>query len=150
MCRAVVVLCVGFFFFFFKQKTAYEMRISDWSSDVCSSDLEQAACLSGIGRAIYDALLERIVVEHDGRKDPARHRLHLDGMVRDYGGRAVELDLAGLQTDIGIMPARLLSVLEATKTWLAQGGRDPSRLYDVFQAAEERKRSEEHQLELPA
>src|SRR3546814_9932130 len=30
-------MCVGFFFF--KQKTAYEMRISDWSSDVCSSDL---------------------------------------------------------------------------------------------------------------
>src|SRR3546814_1065180 len=28
-----------FFFFFFKRKTAYEMRISDWSSDVCSSDL---------------------------------------------------------------------------------------------------------------
>src|SRR3546814_18869211 len=30
------------FFFFFKQKTAYEMRISDWSSDVCSSDLDGA------------------------------------------------------------------------------------------------------------
>src|SRR3546814_2397745 len=30
--------CCGLFFFF-KQKTAYEMRISDWSSDVCSSDL---------------------------------------------------------------------------------------------------------------
>src|SRR3546814_17735409 len=30
---------MAFFFFFFKQKTAYEMRISDWSSDVCSSDL---------------------------------------------------------------------------------------------------------------
>src|SRR3546814_4344241 len=30
------------FFFFFKQKTAYEMRISDWSSDVCSSDLKTA------------------------------------------------------------------------------------------------------------
>src|SRR3546814_15417622 len=29
-------------FFFFKQKTAYEMRISDWSSDVCSSDLVRA------------------------------------------------------------------------------------------------------------
>src|SRR3546814_13372753 len=28
------------FFFFFKQKTAYEMRISDWTSDVCSSDLD--------------------------------------------------------------------------------------------------------------
>src|SRR3546814_6185510 len=31
-----------FCFFFFKQKTAYEMRISDWSSDVCSSDLALA------------------------------------------------------------------------------------------------------------
>src|SRR3546814_7710575 len=30
-------------FFFFKQKTAYEMRISDWSSDVCSSDLPHTA-----------------------------------------------------------------------------------------------------------
>src|SRR3546814_4373191 len=30
-------------FFFFKQKTAYEMRISDWSSDVCSSDLGRSA-----------------------------------------------------------------------------------------------------------
>src|SRR3546814_13725597 len=30
-------------FFFFKQKTAYEMRISDWSSDVCSSDLQALA-----------------------------------------------------------------------------------------------------------
>src|SRR3546814_4542544 len=33
-------MCVFMLFFFFKQKTAYEMRISDWSSDVCSSDLE--------------------------------------------------------------------------------------------------------------
>src|SRR3546814_4262369 len=32
----IVLFCL---FFFFKQKTAYEMRISDWSSDVCSSDL---------------------------------------------------------------------------------------------------------------
>src|SRR3546814_11185321 len=32
-------MCVVVYFFFFKQKTAYEMRISDWSSDVCSSDL---------------------------------------------------------------------------------------------------------------
>src|SRR3546814_1392866 len=37
--------CV-FFFFFFKQKTAYEMRISDWSSDVCSSDLDEGGRLA--------------------------------------------------------------------------------------------------------
>src|SRR3546814_5105162 len=32
-------------FFFFKQKTAYEMRISDWSADVCSSDLQDVIFL---------------------------------------------------------------------------------------------------------
>src|SRR3546814_6291264 len=38
--RAAFVLFLLLVVFFFKQKTAYEMRISDWSSDVCSSDLE--------------------------------------------------------------------------------------------------------------
>src|SRR3546814_1527963 len=37
MCLLIFELC---YCFFFKQKTAYEMRISDWSSDVCSSDLQ--------------------------------------------------------------------------------------------------------------
>src|SRR3546814_2974593 len=36
-----VLFYVLLFIFFFKQKTAYEMRISDWSSDVCSSDLSR-------------------------------------------------------------------------------------------------------------
>src|SRR3546814_9654414 len=39
-CMMVYLYC-WVCFLFFKQKTAYEMRISDWSSDVCSSDLEQ-------------------------------------------------------------------------------------------------------------
>src|SRR3546814_4028384 len=47
-CVAVIYSCF-MFFFFFKQKTAYEMRISDWSSDVCSSDLmarsDEGACM---------------------------------------------------------------------------------------------------------
>src|SRR3546814_8224120 len=38
-CYACYPTLYKLFFFFFKQKTAYEMRISDWSSDVCSSDL---------------------------------------------------------------------------------------------------------------
>src|SRR3546814_2087572 len=41
MCAGVLSYIL--FCFFFKQKTAYEMRISDWSSDVCSSDLAGAA-----------------------------------------------------------------------------------------------------------
>src|SRR3546814_11803105 len=38
----IFVWCLDVFFSFFKQKTAYEMRISDWRSDVCSSDLRAA------------------------------------------------------------------------------------------------------------
>src|SRR3546814_1400362 len=45
------------FFFFFKQKTAYEMRISDWSSDVCSSDLVHARTRSR--RCAATAVLRR-------------------------------------------------------------------------------------------
>src|SRR3546814_9991937 len=68
------------FFFFFKQKTAYEMRISDWSSDVCSSDLfgaisgsstASAATLSGTSipamiRHKYDPRLASGVVAISG------------------------------------------------------------------------------------
>src|SRR3546814_8613477 len=44
----MMVVLYLFFVFFFKQKTAYEMRIRDWSSDVCSSDL-----LIGTARRLY-------------------------------------------------------------------------------------------------
>src|SRR3546814_2511119 len=44
------MLCCSFVVcFFFKQKTAYEMRISDWSSDVCSSDLAALPRRRGLG-----------------------------------------------------------------------------------------------------
>src|SRR3546814_4399088 len=63
----ITLLIVWMCFFFFKQKTAYEMRISDWSSDVCSSDLPQGRsasrpCLSGedgMGRGRENLLLAR-------------------------------------------------------------------------------------------
>src|SRR3546814_1949626 len=45
VCFVYLISCFCFFFFF-NQKTAYEMRISDWSSDVCSSDL---GCIDGYG-----------------------------------------------------------------------------------------------------
>ena len=39
-------MCWCLFVFFFKQKTAYELTCRDWSSDVCSSDLQKIGCLS--------------------------------------------------------------------------------------------------------
>src|SRR3546814_16340521 len=56
------------FFFFFKQKTAYEMRISDWSSDVCSSDLHEPA--ASLDRRLEAADRGLALVQHLAR----RHR----------------------------------------------------------------------------
>src|SRR3546814_8458580 len=52
-----------FFFFFFKHKTAYEMRISDWSSDVCSSDLNNlqlhdAGAYERSSKILLDAMVQ--------------------------------------------------------------------------------------------
>src|SRR3546814_7968820 len=47
----IYFVCV---FFFFKQKTAYEMRISDWSSDVCSSDLPSQLLVIDLDQAKED------------------------------------------------------------------------------------------------
>src|SRR3546814_2291038 len=55
-----------FVFFFFKQKTAYEMRISDWSSDVCSSDLLHALRAAAAGIA---------ALRHRGTAHPGRRPL---------------------------------------------------------------------------
>src|SRR3546814_14124299 len=52
------------YFFFFKQKTAYEMRISDWSSDVCSSDL-----------SLLDKLLSALPKESDVDSKPLAQEL---------------------------------------------------------------------------
>src|SRR3546814_20559608 len=73
-------------FFFFKQKTAYEMRISDWSSDVCSSDL--------VGRHAFRAhfLIGHRIEEFRDEQPP-----RLAGVLRDRGQRrmivARELDV---------------------------------------------------------
>src|SRR3546814_8552478 len=51
-----------FVFFFFKQKTAYDMRISDWSSDVCSSDLPDRA-----DRRVAEHRAGNVAIIHHGR-----------------------------------------------------------------------------------
>src|SRR3546814_2304810 len=65
-----------FVFFFFKQKTAYEMRISDWSSDVCSSDL-YIVIFDGIARPAHHHILQ------------ARNGLH-EGKLNVFGQRSEE------------------------------------------------------------
>src|SRR3546814_5592731 len=63
------VVC-GFGFCFFKQKTAYEMRISDWSSDVCSSDLLAEI----VGRARSEDIVAELRLAHRGHELAQDHR----------------------------------------------------------------------------
>src|SRR3546814_719866 len=75
------------FVFFFKQKTAYEMRISDWSSDVCSSDLTHA--LAMLKNKRDGAAFEP---EEDGKRGPVqfiealKEKGHLVAYVGDVVG----------------------------------------------------------------
>src|SRR3546814_1370426 len=60
-----------FVVFFFRQKTAYEMRISDWSSDVCSSDLDRVASIG--------------MFEHVGVRNYTRFFEQVRGHLREQG-----------------------------------------------------------------
>src|SRR3546814_6099346 len=90
VCLCVVVVCLLVFVcvFFFKQKTAYEMRISDWSSDVCSSDLliGDLPPAQRVPRAIGLAPQERILAA--ARRAVEEHRDQTRKMVEMEIGRA--------------------------------------------------------------
>src|SRR3546814_19085450 len=74
----VVVLRMIYFVFFFKQKTAYEMRISDWSSDVCSSDLWKGGEIARSEKSDGAEIAQR---ECHGEGERHQERLHKHGAV---------------------------------------------------------------------
>src|SRR3546814_8751678 len=74
-------------FFFFKQKTAYEMRISDWSSDVCSSDL-----LGERDEAAGRDIAERLVGPADQRLEAVQ-----GAVLGGDDGLIVKLELAAVE-----------------------------------------------------
>src|SRR3546814_17712629 len=85
-------------FFFFKQKTAYEMRISDWSSDVCSSDLTEGPHEQGRHRYANRSRTSKGQYPHQARKgaevlyDPQIGRASCRERVCqrvDLGGRSI-------------------------------------------------------------
>src|SRR3546814_16712721 len=78
-------------FFFFKQKTAYEMRISDWSSDVCSSDLI-ALPLIGAYQAANALTAAGLVIATGGEAAPTLANLARLQPVRGRLERAVIAD----------------------------------------------------------
>src|SRR3546814_18457031 len=91
-------------FFFFKPKTAYEMRISDWSSDVCSSDLQHADLVESI--------------HHIGDRTNAVHHIALDVLGR------IKIRLLRQIADLDAFggPGLTLIILVVTGNDLHQGG----------------------------
>src|SRR3546814_3370150 len=87
------------FFFFFKQKTAYEMRISDWSSDVCSSDLSRARQRFRAARPVGRADRRRGRAQGRGRRSQIRNavarRRHRIGQDRSLYGSDRRRDRRG-------------------------------------------------------
>src|SRR3546814_6971775 len=63
-------------FFFFKQKTAYEMRISDWSSDVCSSDLHVHGPGIPRGQGPGHRARQQVAAGRLGREAEGRRKAH--------------------------------------------------------------------------
>src|SRR3546814_8646018 len=126
ICKSVVV-------FFFKQKTAYERRISDWSSDVCSSDLIV------VGIALFD---EARVVGESGDVvlgEITQHRVHALLQLVQAGA---EMEACGLACAFEDLVTMLQGNVNVALNELRQmdvahlGGVDPA------------KRSEEHTSEL--
>src|SRR3546814_4198054 len=79
-----------FLFFFFKQKTAYEMRISDWSSDVCSSDLARGHFGPYGGRFVGETLmapLAELEAAYRRYQDDPAFQAELAYEYRHYVGR---------------------------------------------------------------
>src|SRR3546814_3826671 len=66
MLMLICIVIVVHVFFFFKQKTAYEMRISDWSSDVCSSDLVWSPWVDVPHDYHYDQIAESTIPDKHG------------------------------------------------------------------------------------
>src|SRR3546814_8763476 len=91
-------------FFFFKQKTAYEMRISDWSSDVCSSDLGPAD-----RRAHSDRRAPQVSGARASTKD---HRPRTNGSLM----RRVVVTGMGIVSSIGSNKAEVLDALRAGRS----------------------------------
>src|SRR3546814_4887339 len=133
-------------FFFFKQKTAYEMRISDWSSDVCSSDLLDLGqvLFQVLFLGIEEAVLRRAAV---GVAVAARHRPVVPAPTVHPGPLPLQADLA----------VHRLEVVHEAEQHVGRAGRlgqslpeDPLRQPDlhVARADEAPGRSEEHTSEL--
>src|SRR3546814_13888570 len=139
-----MVVMVLYIFSVFKQKTAYEMRISDWSSDVCSSDLPESGAIDHVVTAEHGVLAADLYIDCSGFRaeliggalqSPFRgvkHQLFTD--------RALACKLPSDRPDVPIESYTIAAAHEAGWTWdigLA-GGRGIGCVYSSDHLSDER------------
>src|SRR3546814_531175 len=117
------------FFFFFKQKTAYEMRISDWSSDVCSSDLMVDAPVSGGIAAAAGGTLTFMVGGTDNAFERAKPILSAMGKTVIHAGDAGNGQAAKICNNM-LLGATMVATCE-TFAMAQKLGLDPQTFYDI-------------------
>src|SRR3546814_3003986 len=132
------------FFFFFKQKTAYEMRISDWSSDVCSSDLSDKLALQRLKEAAEKAKIEL--------SSATQTEVNLPFITADQAGPKhlnMKLTRAKLEALVDDLIKR---TIEPCKKALKDAGLKASEIDEVILVGGMTRmpRSEEHRTELPS
>src|SRR3546814_7636116 len=93
LCYILSLLFCVCLFFFFKQKTAYEMRISDWSSDVCSSDLD-----------ITRSVLTQIIFEEESKGQNLMPIGFLRRLITFYGDSLQTLVPSYLEVSMASFP----------------------------------------------
>src|SRR3546814_8715518 len=139
-------------FFFFKQKTSYEMRISDWSSDVCSSELQVADALGALAADRHHGVVH--VFRHDvvGRQRPVAGAAVLRlAMPQDTAVDGLDRHVAGvvvgerrIRVDLVVhFRGQIEDLTVAGDFWLQFGEAE-------LAAPDAGRRSEEHTSELPS
>src|SRR3546814_8080248 len=131
-CLVSCLYAVRFFdgFFFFKQKTAYELRISDWSSDVCSSDLMGVVGATG---------------DHTQVLAPTSNQPAVQPAVASHRQDDEQPNRTWLWVLIGVL---LIALIGAAAWFIPRMGDDPPPQVAVPRVIGETERSEEHTSEL--
>src|SRR3546814_16591075 len=121
----MIIIVTWDMIFFFKQKTAYEMRISDWSSDVCSSDLPDGT-REGFRtlKTILEAKPDTKVIVVSGHGERASALTAIASGAWDFYQKPIDID------ELGLIVARAFHVreLEVENARLAERGAGDNRV----------------------
>src|SRR3546814_10295015 len=130
---------MSFFFFCFKQKTAYEMRISDWSSDVCSSDLNLITAADRLENGIRSFAMKKAFWMAAAAVLAIPAIASAQNTMQHQGMKAHSMDEPGKRTDVQQTVAQYFGAMD-----IAKDGAVTRSEHDAYQPAMSTPRPEAH------